>query len=261
MTNVLLKTDEEIELMRLSNLLVSKTHAVLVPYMKPGTSTLTLDKIAEQFIRDNGGVPGFLGYNNFPNTLCISINKQVVHGIPSGNLLREGDIVSVDCGVVMNGFYGDSAYTFAIGDIRPEYQKLLQVTKECLFKGIENAIVGKRIGDISYAIQQHAETNGFSIVRELVGHGVGRKLHEKPEVPNYGKRGQGPVLKEGMVIAIEPMVNFGKRYVAEGEDGWTINTADGLPSAHFEHTVAVRKGKADILSDFSFIEQILNKPV
>lgn len=261
MTNVLLKTDEEIELIRQSNLLVSKTHALLVPLMIPGTSTLKLDKIAEEFIRANGGVPGFLGYNNFPNTLCISINKQVVHGIPSGYILREGDIVSVDCGVLMNGFYGDSAYTFAIGEIGNEYQKLLQVTKECLFKGIENAISGKRVGDIGYAIQQHAENNGFSIVRELVGHGVGRKLHEKPEVPNYGKRGQGPVLKEGMVIAIEPMVNFGKRYVVEGDDGWTINTADGLPSAHFEHTVAVRKGKADILSDFSFIEQILNKPV
>ena len=259
MAGIILKTDEEIELLRKSNLLVSKTHAAIAPLMKPGVNTLQLDKVAEAFIRDNGGEPGFLGYNGFPNTLCISVNKQVVHGIPSDYVMKEGDVISVDCGVLMNGFYGDSAYTFAIGHISEDVKNLLRVTKESLYLGIENAIAGKRVGDISFAVQQHAEAAGYSVVRELVGHGVGRNLHEKPEVPNYGRRGRGPLLKDGMVIAIEPMINMGVKNVKEGKDGWTIETADSKPSAHFEHTIAIRKGKADILSDFSYLEEVLDK--
>ncbi len=251
------KTAEEIELLRESNMLVAKTHGEIAKVIGPGVTTAKLDKIAEEFIRDNGGIPGFLGYGGFPNTLCVSIDNAVVHGIPSGYELREGDIVSVDCGVLMNNYYGDSAYTFTIGEIDPEIEKLLRVTKESLYLGIEKAVIGNRLGDISFAVQNHAESNGFSVVREMVGHGVGTKLHEKPEVPNYGKRGRGIKLKKGLVIAIEPMINMGKKEIYQEEDGWTIRTKDGKPSAHFEHTIAIGQGEADILSSFKFVEEVL----
>ncbi|MFO7615756.1 MAG: type I methionyl aminopeptidase [Bacteroidales bacterium] len=253
-----IKTDEEIELLRKSNLLVSATLATIAPLMKPGISTEEIDRIAEEHIRDFGGVPGFKGYNGFPKTLCISINDQVVHGIPSARTLREGDIVSVDCGVYMNGFHGDSAFTFAIGEIAPENRHLIQVTREALFLGIAQAVAGNRIGDIGHAVQAHAEANRFSVVREMVGHGVGRHLHEEPEVPNYGRPGTGPLLREGMTIAIEPMINLGRRQIYQDRDGWTIRTADHKPSAHFEHSVAIRASKADILSDFEVIDKVLN---
>ncbi len=252
------KTAEEIELLRLSNMLVAKTHGEIAKIIRPGIKTIELDKRAEEFIRDNGGIPGFLGYGGFPNTLCISVNETVVHGIPSNYELREGDIVSVDCGVLMNGYYGDSAYTFPIGEISEEKKKLLQVTKEALYLGIEKAVSGNRLGDISFAVQYHAQSHGFSVVREMVGHGVGKNLHEKPEVPNYGKRGRGIKLKEGLVIAIEPMINLGKKEIYQENDGWTIKTKDSKPSAHFEHTIAVKNGKADILSSFKFVEEVLN---
>lgn len=253
------KTKEEIELIRESSLLVGKTLAEVAKAIKPGVTTLALDKIAYDFINDNKAVPAFLNYNGFPASLCISVNSQVVHGIPGKYELKDGDIVSVDCGVVKNGFVGDSAYTFAVGNVKPEILKLLQVTKESLYKAIEMTVVGKRIGDIAEAVQSHAEKNGFSIVRELVGHGVGKKLHEAPEVPNYGKKGTGLKLQEGLVIAIEPMVNMGKRNIVGEDDGWTVRTADNLPSAHFEHTVAVGKEKADVLSSFDYIEEVLKK--
>ena len=256
---VYLKTREEIELLRLSNLLVSKTEAMLVEFLKPGVTTLLLDKKAEEFIRDNGGVPGFLNYGGFPNSLCISINDMVVHGIPSNYELKEGDLVSIDCGVYMNGYHGDSAYTFSIGETSQEKLDLMKVTKESLYKGIEKAVVGARIGDVSFAVQEHAEKHGYSVVRELVGHGVGKNLHEKPEVPNYGKRGRGIKIQEGLTIAIEPMINMGKRNIVQSQDGWTIFTKDGLPSAHYEHSIAIIDGKADILSDFSIIEEQINK--
>ncbi len=253
------KTNEEIELLKLSNRLVSATEAELVSSLKPGVTLLELDRLAETFIRDNGGVPGFLNYGGFPNSLCISVNDTVVHGIPNSYELKEGDIVSVDCGVYMNGFHGDSAFTFPIGEISEENKRLLEVTKASLYKGIEQAVVGKRIGDIGSAVQQYAEQAGFSVVRELTGHGVGRNLHEDPAVPNYGRKGRGVLLKEGMVIAIEPMINAGVKEVYQEADGWTIRTRDGKASAHFEHTVAVRKGKAEILSDFSIIEEKLKQ--
>ena len=252
-----IKTDEEIELLRKSNLLVSATLAAIAPLMKPGTSTLEIDRLAEEHIRDHGGVPGFKGYNGFPNTLCISINDQVVHGIPSTRIIREGDIVSVDCGVFMNGFHGDSAFTFVIGEITLELKRLIQVTREALFLGIAKAVAGNRVGDIGHAIQAHAEANRFSVVREMVGHGVGRHLHEEPEVPNYGLPGTGPLLRDGMTIAIEPMINLGRRQIYQDRDGWTIRTADHKPSAHFEHSVAIRATQADILSDFNVIDNVL----
>lgn len=252
------KTKEEIELIRISSLLVGKTLAVVASEIKPGVSTAAIDKIAETFILDNGAKPAFKNYRGFPGTLCVSPNAQVVHGMPGKYILQDGDIISVDCGVLMNGFYGDSAYTFPVGNVKPEILKLLRVTKESLYKGLEKAIVGGRIGDISEAVQFHAESNGFSIVRELVGHGVGKNLHEDPEVANYGRKGTGPKLAEGLVIAIEPMVNFGKRTIRQEKDGWTITTADGLPSAHFEHTIAVGMNKPDILSSFDEIEKALN---
>jgi len=255
------KTDEEVELLRQSNLLVSETHAAIVDLMKPGVTTLEIDRRAEEFIRDNGGTPGFKGYNGFPNALCISVNDQVVHGIPSGVVLKDGDVVSVDCGVYMNGFHGDSAYTFAVGEVSAEVEKLLTVTKESLFQGIEKAVVGNRLGDIGYAVQSYAEKHGFSVVREMVGHGVGRNLHESPEVPNYGRRGTGMKLKNGLVLAIEPMINAGKRFIVQDQDGWTIRTSDGSISAHFEHSVVVRPGKADILSDFTLIEDKLKRVI
>lgn len=251
------KTNEEIELIRESSLLVARTLAEVAKVIKPGITTLQLDRIAEEFVRDNNAVPAFLNYNGFPNSACISVNAQVVHGIPTNTELRDGDICSVDFGVVKNGFFGDSAYTFAIGDVAEGTMKLLRVTRESLYKGIEKAIAGNRLGDVSGAIQEHAEENGFSVVRELVGHGIGRHLHEKPEVPNYGKRGTGMVLKEGLVIAIEPMINMGGKAVVHENDGWTVRTADKKPSAHFEHTVAIGKGSADILSSFTFIEEVL----
>jgi methionyl aminopeptidase len=255
------KTQEEVEKIRQSSLLVARTLGKVAKHVRPGVSTLELDTIAETFIRDHNGVPGFKGYNGFPNTLCISPNDQVVHGIPSKAVLNDGDVVSVDCGVLLNGFYGDCAFTFVVGEIKPEVRNLLTVTRECLEKGIENAVEGKRLGDISWAIQDHAEKNGYSVVRELVGHGIGKKLHEKPEVPNYGKRGSGMVLKAGLILAIEPMINLGKRNIVQERDGWTIRTADKKPSAHFEHTVAIGKEKADVLSSFEFVDAAILEKV
>ncbi|MGL5683156.1 MAG: type I methionyl aminopeptidase [Marinifilaceae bacterium] len=257
---IFLKTKEEIELLRESNLLVGMTLGELAKHVRPGISTLELDKIAEEFIRDHGAIPGFLGYGGFPNTLCVSVNDAVVHGIPSSKeILKEGDIVSIDCGTIKNGFYGDSAYTFAVGEISEEKRMLLETTKASLYKGIEKAVAGNRIGDIGNAIQTFCEAKGYSVVRELVGHGVGRSMHEEPQVPNYGRRGQGVKLSEGMVIAIEPMINLGKRQVIQEDDGWTIRTRDRMPSAHFEHTIAIGKEQADILSSFKFVEEVLNK--
>ena len=254
-----LKNKEEIELMRKSALLVSKTLGLMAELLEPGVSTLELDKKAEEFIRDHGGIPGFLGLYDFPNTLCMSPNEQVVHGFPNKAPLQEGDIISIDCGVVMNDFYGDHAYTFAVGEVKPEIEKLLKITKESLYLGIEECKAGNRIGDIGFAIQQHAEQHGYGVVRELVGHGVGRKMHEGPEVPNYGKRGRGAKLKEGMVLAIEPMINLGGRSIKQLADGWSIVTADGRYSAHFEHDVSIVDGKPDILSTFDYVEEALKK--
>ena len=251
------KTEEEIEIIRRNNLLVSRALAEVAKLIKPGVTTLELDKRAEEFIRDNGAVPGFLGYGGYPNTLCTSVNDQVVHGIPSDYVLKNGDIVSVDCGTYMDGYYGDTAYTFPVGEVSDEVMNLLRVTKESLFKGIENAMVGKRIGDVGNAVQIHAEGAGYSVVREMVGHGLGKNMHEAPEVPNYGKRGRGVLLKEGLVLCIEPMINMGSKYIRQENDGWTIRTIDGKPSAHYELAVVVNKGKADILSTFDYIEEII----
>ena len=240
-------------------MLVSKTLAEVAKVIKPGITTIALDKLAHDFIRDHGAVPAFLNYGGFPFSLCISPNEQVVHGFPSKYVVKEGDLISVDCGVILNKYFGDSAYTFSIGETTDEQKKLVLVTQECLKLGIEKAVVGMRIGDVAHAVQFHAENNGFGVVRELVGHGVGVKLHEKPEVPNYGKRGSGVKLEEGMVIAIEPMINAGTAGVKFWSDGWTVTTKDNRPSAHFEHTVAVKKGAADVLSTFSLIEEILKE--
>jgi len=254
------KTDDEVELIRQNCLLVCKTLALVGEMMQPGASGTKIDQQAEQLIRDHGAVPGFKGYRGFPATLCVSVNEQVVHGIPSQQEFRDGDIVSVDCGVYMNGYYGDAAYTFAIGDVKEEVMQLLRVTKASLYKGIQQATVGKKIGDISSAVQHFTErVHGYSAVRELVGHGLGRNLHEAPEVPNFGKRGQGPRMKDGLVIAIEPMINLGKKEVITHEDKWTVFAKDRLPSAHFEHTVVVRRQKADILSDHTGIEEVIKK--
>lgn len=252
------KSEEEIDLVRESSLLVAKTHAEIASFLKPGITSLELDKIAEEFIRDNGGVPAFKGYNGFPCTLCMSPNEQVVHGIPNKKALIENSILSVDCGVLMNNYYGDSAYTYEVGEVDLEVKNLLKITKESLYKGIDMAVVGNRIGDIGFAIQNHAELNGYGVVRELVGHGLGKSLHESPEVPNYGRRGSGQKLKKGLVIAIEPMINMGTRKILQHNDGWTITTLDKKPSAHFEHTIVVREGKAEILSSFKEIEKIIN---
>lgn len=252
---VILKTEEEIELLRQSNLLVGKTLGEMKKHIKPGITTLKLDQIAEAFIRDHNAEPGFLGYRGYPNTLCISVNDTIVHGLPSSYELKEGDVVSVDCGVKMNNYFGDSAYTFEVGEIDEKVKRLLTVTKQALYTGIQNAVPGKRIGDIGYAIQKFAESNGYSVVRELVGHGVGKNLHEDPQVPNYGKRGRGVKIAAGLVIAIEPMINMGKKDIRHMTDGWTIKTLDGLPSAHFEHTIAIKKDKTDILSTFDYIEK------
>ena len=231
----------------------------LAKWIAPGITTLKLDKIAEEFIRDHGAVPGFLGYGGFPNTLCVSVNEQIVHGIPSNYELKDGDIVSIDCGTVKNGFNGDSAYTFCVGEVAYDVRRLLKTTKESLYLGIEQAVEGKRVGDISNAVQTYCEKKGYSVVRELCRHGVGKRLHEDPEVPNYGRRGCGPLLKSGMVIAIEPMINLGSRNIVIERDGWTTRTRDRKPSAHFEHTVAVREGKADILSSFKYVEEVLGE--
>ncbi len=252
------KTDEEIELIRQSCVLVCQTIAHVGSMLKPGINGKMLDEEAEKFIRDHQAEPAFKGYKNYPNTLTLSINEQVVHGIPSETILKEGDIVSVDCGTFMNGFCGDAAYTFALGEIPANVADLLRVTKESLFKGIEQAIAGKRIGDIGYAVQDYCERkHRYGVVRDLVGHGLGREMHEEPEVPNHGKRGSGPVMYNGWVLAIEPMVNMGTKDVIQLNDKWTIVTRDRKPSAHYEHTVVVRKHKADILSDYSFIEEAI----
>ncbi len=259
MGKVVYKTKEEVELIRESSLLVAKTHAAIAGLIRPGVTTLKLDKIAEEFIRDNNAVPAFKGYGGFPNTLCMSPNSEVVHGIPKDKALEDGDIISVDCGVLKNGFYGDSAYTYTVGSVAEEIKQLLSVTKESLYKGIEQALVGNRLGDISYAVQQKAHEYNYGVVRELVGHGVGRDLHEEPQVPNYGTRGKGVQLKEGLVLAIEPMINMGTQKVRFLKDGWSVLTQDGKPSAHFEHTVAIMKSGPEVLSSFAFIEEELIK--
>ena len=251
------KTIEEIELIRESALLVSKTLGILAKEIKEGVTTLQLDKIAEEFIRDNDAIPGFLGLYDFPNSLCTSPNSQVVHGIPNNEPLKNGDIISIDCGVLKNEFYGDHAYTFSVGEISEENKKLLQITKESLYKGINAFKVGNRVGDVGYAIQSHCEKHNYGVVRELVGHGIGKVMHEKPEMPNYGKRGYGKRFKEGMVVAIEPMINMKTHKIIQHADGWTITTKDNHPSAHFEHNVAIIDGKPEILSTFKFIYEAL----
>ena len=254
------KTAEEIELIRQSCLLVSKTLAHVASIIKPGVTGKKIDEEAEALIRDHNAVPGFKGYRGFPATLCVSINEAVVHGIPSENEFQDGDVVSVDCGVFMNGFFGDAAYTFALGNVEEATMELLRVTNTSLYKAIDNAVAGKRLGDIGFAVQEYCERqHKYGVVRELVGHGIGRELHELPEVPNYGKRGRGPLLKEGLVIAIEPMVNLGWKDVRQATDGWTIITKDNKPSAHYEHTIAVTKGKADILSNHNIIQEAISK--
>ena len=255
---IYLKTDEEIELMRAANQLVGRTLAEVAKIIAPGVSTKTLDKRAEEFIRDHGATPAFLGYQGFPGSMCISVNDQVVHGIPSHKtILQEGDIVTLDCGTKLAGFTGDSAYTFAVGEISEEVHKLLKTTKESLYVGIEQAVAGNRTGDIGYAVQRYCEARGYHVVRELTGHGIGVNLHESPEVPNYGKRGTGTELRNGMCICIEPMINIGSKNVVQERDGWTIRTKTRKPSAHFEHCVAIRDGKADILASFDFIAEVL----
>jgi len=253
---IFLKSDEEVLLIKESAQVLGKAHAEVAKWIKPGVTTKQLDKVADEYIRDHRGSPSFKGYNGFPSALCISLNDVVVHGFPSQYQLREGDVISIDCGVKLNGFHSDSAYTYPIGNVSPEVANLLKRTKQSLYLGIEQAIEGKRVGDVGYAIQTFVERFGYGVVRELVGHGVGRSLHESPEVPNYGKRGQGPKLREGIVIAIEPMITLGKRAVVQEKDGWTIRTNDRKAAAHFEHTVLVRKGKAEILTTFKYIEEV-----
>lgn len=254
---IIQKTREEIEIMRESALVVSRTLGMLASEVKPGVTTLYLDKLAEEYIRSQDAIPGFLGLYDFPNTLCMSPNQQVVHGIPNDTPLVEGDIISIDCGAIKNGFYGDHAYTFEVGEVAPEVKKLLDVTKESLYKGIEQLKVGNRVGDVGYAIQKHTEDHGYGVVRELVGHGLGKVMHEAPEMPNYGKRGRGKKFIEGMVVAIEPMINLGTKNIKQHSDGWTITTRDNKPSAHFEHDVAIVDGKPELLSTFAYIYQAL----
>lgn len=256
---VIILSDDEVALVKESSLLVGRTLAEVARHIGPGMTTGKLDAMAEEFIRDNGGVPGFKGLYGCPSTLLISVNEEVVHGLPGDRELRDGDVASVDCGVLMNGFYGDSAYTFCVGEVAPATRKLLLVTQECLAFGIAAAVENNRTGDIGNAIQTHAEKNGYGVVRELVGHGVGRKLHEAPEVPNYGRRGHGVRLQNGMALAIEPMINMGVKEVKQLSDGWTVVSRDGKPSAHFEHTVVVRPGKAEVLSTFRYIEDVLEQ--
>lgn len=252
-----IKSREEIELMRESALIVSKTLGMLAKEVKPGVTTLQLDKLAEEFIRDHGAIPGFLGLYDFPNTLCMSPNAQVVHGFPTNEPLKEGDIISIDCGALKNEFYGDHAYTFEVGEVSDDIKKLLKVTKESLYIGIRQFRAGNRVGDVGYAIQTYCENHGYGVVRELVGHGLGKKMHEGPEMPNYGKRGRGKKFKEGMTVAIEPMINMGTHRIKQLKDGWTILTRDGQPSAHFEHDVAIIDGKPELLSTFKYIYEAL----
>lgn len=254
---MILKNKEEIELMYHSAQLVSKTLGMLAKEIKPGINTLYLDKLAHDFIKDHGGEPAFLGYGGFPNSLCTSPNEQVVHGIPNKDPLKDGDIISVDCGVILNGFVGDHAYTFEVGEIADDVKKLLKITKESLYKGIEQMKAGNRIGDIGYAIQTYCEKEGYGVVKELVGHGLGREMHEDPQVPNYGRRGTGKVLKEGLVLAIEPMINMGTDKVKFHNDGWTVTTRDNMPSAHFEHDVAIIDKKPVLLSTFKYVYEAL----
>jgi methionyl aminopeptidase len=260
---IFLKSDEEIILIKKSAQVLGKAHAEVAKWIKPGVTTAHLNKVADEYIHDFGGHPSFKGYKVdgkiFPSALCISLNETVVHGMPSAYELREGDVVSIDCGVKLNGFHSDSAYTYPVGTVAPEIELLLKRTKQSLYLGLEQAVEGKRVGDIGYSIQHYVERFGYGVVRELVGHGVGRNLHEEPQVPNYGKRGQGPKLKDGMVIAIEPMITLGKRAVVQEKDGWTIRTSDRKPAAHFEHTVVVRKGKPEILTTFEYIEAVTQK--
>ena len=253
-----LKSSEEIEIIRQGAEILSRAHAEVAKQVKPGVTTESLDRVAEAYIRDHEGEPSFKGYNGFPGSLCISVNEQVVHGIPGSTTLQDGDIVSIDCGVFYRGFHSDAAYTYPVGEVTEEVQRLLKVTKESLYLGIENAKSGNRIGDIGFAIQKYVEDFGFSVVRELVGHGIGKTLHESPEVPNYGKRGRGTKLKTGLILAIEPMVNMGTRNIIQESDGWTIRTRDHKPSAHFEHTVAVLNGTPEILTTHKYIEEVLN---
>lgn len=259
MSKVIYKTTEQIEQVRESAKVLSRLLAEIAKVIKPGITTLNLDKLAYDFIHDHGGTPAFLNYHGFPNSLCISVNDQVVHGIPSDYVIQNGDLISVDGGVNLNGFISDSAYTFGVGEISDEAQLLLDVTKAALYKGVEQAVVGKRVGDISSAVQDYVTPYKFGIVRELVGHGVGLHLHEKPEVPNYGKRGSGPKLEKGMIICIEPMINAGKAGVKFWDDGWTVSTVDGKLSAHFEQMVSIVKGEPDVLMDFEEIEKVLDK--
>jgi methionine aminopeptidase, type I len=259
MSKVYYKSAEDIEQLRQSATVLSQLLGEIAKEIRPGVTTLALDKLAYDYINDHGGRPAFLNYNGFPNSLCISVNDQVVHGIPSDYELRDGDIVSVDGGVELNSYISDSAYTFAVGEIADDVKQLLRVTLESLQLGIDQAVAGKRVGDIAYAVQEHVTKYGYGIVRELVGHGVGFKLHEKPEVPNYGKRGAGPKLEEGLVICIEPMINQGKAGVKFWDDGWTVSTVDGKPSAHYEHMVAVHKGSPEVLTTFAYIEEVLGK--
>lgn len=254
---IYLKTDEEIELLRAANQIVARTLAEVAKVIAPGVTTLKLDTIAEEYIRSQGAVPGFKGYGGFPGTLCVSVNENVVHGIPSNYALREGDIVSVDCGAVKDGYNGDSTYTFCVGEVDEEVKRLLRTTKESLYIGIKHAVEGNRIGDIGHAIQEYCEKRGYGVVREMCGHGVGRKLHEDPDVPNYGRKGTGPLIKNGMVIAIEPMINMGSKNIVIERDGWTTRTKDRKPSAHYEHTIAIHHGKPDILSSFQYVEEVL----
>jgi methionyl aminopeptidase len=254
---IYIKTDAEVELLRASNMLVSRTLAEVAGHIRAGVTTLELDTIAEKFIRGHNALPAFKGYAGFPNTLCTSVNDEVVHGIPSAYALKDGDIVSVDCGVILDGYYGDSAFTFAVGEVRPEVLRLLEYTRAALDAGVKEAVAGNRLGDISYAVQSKAESGGYSVVRTLVGHGIGKHLHEGPEVPNFGKRGTGARLERNLVICIEPMINMGTKNTSVQSDGWTVRTGDGKPSAHFEYAVAVREGKADLLTTFEFIEEVL----
>ena len=253
-----IKTDKEIELLRENALLVSRTLGELAKHIAPGVTTGKLDAIAEEFILDHQAKPGFKGYNGYPGTLCLSVNEQVVHGIPGNRVLESGDIISVDCGTIKHGYYGDSAYTFAVGEVSDEVLHLLEVTKQSLYKGIEMSIAGKRVGDVGHEIQKYVEQFGYTVVRDLVGHGIGKNMHEDPQVPNYGRKGIGAKLKNGMVFCIEPMINLGKRAVIQEADGWTIRTLDRKPSAHYELTVAVKNVFPDVLSTFDFIEEVLN---
>lgn len=255
----MVKTEAEIELIRQSSLLLGKTHAEVAKHIRPGVTTRQLDKIAEDFIRSHNALPSFKGYGGFPATLCTSVNEVVVHGFPNDIPLKEGDIVSIDCGVYMNGYHGDSAYTYPVGEISEDLMNLLKRTKQSLYFGIEKAVHGKRTGDIGHAVQSYSESFGYGVVRDLVGHGVGKNLHEKPDVPNYGRKGTGHKLESGMTIAIEPMITLGKRHIDIDNDGWTIRTIDGKAAAHYEHTVAIRKDKAEILTTFEFIEEELKK--